>query len=58
MSIDGSTIGFQRKSNSGQLAGRVWRCAHGVLTIRAYDTAFRMRLQAWIDLVRAEWTLE
>jgi hypothetical protein len=49
------SIRFQRKSNSGQLAGRTWRCRHGVLTVRVHDTYLRARLQAWIDLIRGEW---
>jgi hypothetical protein len=53
--IDGSTISLQRKSNSGQLHGRRWRCAHGVLTVRVCDTLLRARLQAWIDRVCADW---
>jgi hypothetical protein len=48
-------IRFQRKSNSGQLKGRQWRCPHGVLTIAVSDTLLRARLQAWMDCIRAEW---
>jgi transposase-like protein len=48
-------IRFQRKSNSGQLTGRTWRSRHGVLNVMVSDSYFRARLQAWIDLVRAEW---
>jgi AcrR family transcriptional regulator len=55
LGIDGSVIRLQRKSNSGQLQGRVWRCDHGVLTVTANDTLLRARLQAWIDCVRADW---
>jgi excisionase family DNA binding protein len=50
-----SEIKFQRKSNSGQLAGRTWRSPHGVLQVRTPDTYLRARLQAWMDSVRAEW---
>jgi transposase-like protein len=46
---------MQRKSNSGQLSGRTWRCAHGVLTIRVGDTLLRARLQAWMDRLRESW---
>jgi hypothetical protein len=53
--VEPSLVRIQRKSNSGQLAGRNWRSAHGVLTVRACDTYFRARLQAWIDSVEAEW---
>jgi hypothetical protein len=53
---DPRSIRVQRKSNSGRLAGRTWRSAHGVLTIRACDTDLRARMEAWMDLVRAGWT--
>ncbi len=48
-------IRLQRKSNSGQLAGRSWRSRHGVLTVYAGDTALRARLQGWIDCLREQW---
>jgi hypothetical protein len=48
-------IRTQRKSNSNQLAGRLWRSRHGVLTVRICDTGFRSSLQAWMDQIRAEW---
>lgn len=55
LSVEPASIRFQRKSNSGQLSGRTWRCQYGVLTVCANDTLFRARLQAWIDLLRASW---
>jgi len=55
LAIDPQSIRLQRKSNSNQLAGRTWRSPYGVLTVRASDTMFRARLQAWIDLLRASW---
>jgi transposase-like protein len=55
LGVEPSDIRFQRKSNSGQLAGRNWRSQYGVLTVLADDTLFRARLQAWIDRVKAEW---
>jgi hypothetical protein len=58
LGIDGATIRFQRKSNSGQLSGRSWRSAHGVLAIRVFDTYLRSRLQAWMDRVRQDWRLD
>lgn len=58
LGIDGGTISFQRKSNSNQLTGRTWRCRHGVMTIRSYDTPLRARLEAWMDRLRSEWTVE
>ena len=48
-------VRLQRKSNSGQLGGRTWRCQYGVLTVTAGDTLLRARLQAWIDCVRRQW---
>lgn len=55
LSIDPETIKFQRKSNSGQLAGRIWRSKYGVLQIRTSDTYLRARIGAWMDAVRNEW---
>jgi predicted DNA-binding transcriptional regulator AlpA len=49
-------IGGGRKSNSGHLAGRVWRSRHGVLTICVSDTLFRSKLEAWMDRLRSSWT--
>jgi hypothetical protein len=48
-------INLQRKSNSNRLSGRSWRSVHGVLTVSMGDTLLRARLQAWIDLVSADW---
>jgi hypothetical protein len=58
LGIDGSTITLLPKSNSGQLNGRRWRCAHGVLSARVSDTQLRARLQAWIDRIRQDWRLD
>ena len=55
LGIDGAKIRMQRKSNSGQLAGRTWRSVHGVLSVGVNDTYCRARLQAWMDRVRGEW---
>ncbi len=52
---DPASIKFQRKSNSGQLSGRLWRSQYGVLQVRTPDTYLRSRLQAWMDCLRAEW---
>jgi hypothetical protein len=48
-------IRLQRKSNSGQLAGRTWRSRYGVLTVTAEDTQLRARLQGWIDCLQDQW---
>jgi transcriptional regulator with XRE-family HTH domain len=58
LGIDGSMIRLHRKSNSGQLTGRIWRSEHGVLTVVANDTLLRARLQAWIDRIRGDWALD
>lgn len=55
LEIEPDSVQFQRKSNSGQLSGRIWRCKYGVLTVRSSDTYFRARLQAWMDLVKDDW---
>ena len=44
-----------RKTNSGRLSGRTWRCRHGVMAIATHDTYFRARLGAWVDLLEREW---
>jgi hypothetical protein len=53
--VDPSEIALQRKSNSNQLRRRTWRSRYGVLTVRACDTLFRSRLQAWMDCLRQSW---
>ena len=58
LEIDPDSIRLQRKSNSRGLAARTWRSRHGVLTVRASDTYFRARLQAWIDCLRKTWVLD
>ena len=55
LDIDPEDVRFERKSNSGQLRTRTWRCRNGVLTARVSDTYLRSRLQAWIDRLRSEW---
>ncbi len=55
LDIDPATIRLQRKSNSNGLSGRTWRSRYGVLTVSCNDTAFRARLQAWMDCLRASW---
>jgi hypothetical protein len=58
LGVAGDEIRMQRKSNSNQLSGRTWRSVHGVISAHANDTAFRARLQAWIDLIHLEWRLD
>lgn len=58
LDIKPSRITLQRKSNSNQLTGRIWRCRHGVLTVTADDTFFRSRLEAWMDCLRAAWAVD
>jgi excisionase family DNA binding protein len=55
LDVEPEKIVLQRKSNSNGLAGRMWRSKYGVLTVIANDTAFRARLEAWIDCLKATW---
>ena len=55
LGTDANAIRYQRKSNSGQLKGRLWRSRHGVLTVRVQDTMLRARLGAWMDCIRGQW---
>lgn len=58
LGIEGTEITLQRKSNSGRMRHRIWRCEHGVLTVTVGDTLLRARLQAWIDRIRNDWGLD
>ena len=58
LGVAAESIRTQRKSNSNQLTGRIWRSRYGVLKIRVGDTSLRCRLQAWMDLLRSEWQLD
>lgn len=53
--VPADRIRLQRKSNSGQLAGRTWRSRYGVLTVSVGDTQLRARLQGWIDCLEEQW---
>jgi hypothetical protein len=55
LGVGPEAIKFQRKSNSNRLTGRNWRSQWGVLTVWAGDTAFRARLEAWMDRLRQTW---
>jgi hypothetical protein len=55
LGVEPERVRFQPKSNSGQLRARIWRCAHGVAAVDAYDTLLRARIQAWIDRTREAW---
>jgi hypothetical protein len=48
-------IRFQRKLNSGRLAGRTWRSRYGVLTVSAGDTLLRARLEGWMHSLQDQW---
>ncbi len=56
LGVSPATIRCQRKSNSGRMSGRVWRCRHGVMAIASHDTYFRSRMAAWVDLIKQDWT--
>lgn len=55
LDVDPADIRMQPKRNSGRLAGRTWRCRHGVIAVGAWDTLLRARLQAWMDCVQEQW---
>jgi hypothetical protein len=55
LDIHPSEVRMQRKTNSGRLGGRTWRCKYGVLSVRTCDTMLRARLQAWMDCVQEQW---
>lgn len=55
LTVEPGSIRLQRKSNSGQLAGRTWRSRYGVMSVTSNDTLFRSRLGAWMDCLRASW---
>ncbi|MGH2974773.1 MAG: hypothetical protein ACRDLL_07900 [Solirubrobacterales bacterium] len=55
LGADIGTIRCQRKSNSNQLTGRIWRSRFGVLTVSANDTRLRMRLEAWMHCLKESW---
>lgn len=55
LGTDPSRIKMFQKSNSGQLAGRTWRCRHGVVAVTSNDTRFRARIQGWIDRMQRSW---
>jgi hypothetical protein len=55
LGVSSGAIRCIRKSNSGRLSGRVWRCRYGVLAIASHDTYFRARLGAWVDAITREW---
>ncbi|HEY7892262.1 MAG TPA: helix-turn-helix domain-containing protein [Solirubrobacteraceae bacterium] len=55
LDIEPEAIRLQRKSNSNQMTGRIWRCKHGVMTTRLDDTLLRARVQAWMDRLKTDW---
>lgn len=55
LGIDPKIIAIKRKSNSSQLSGRQFRSKFGVFSVRANDTYFRSRLEAWMDYVLEDW---
>jgi hypothetical protein len=46
---------IERRLTIDELAERIWRSRHRVLTVRVQDTRLRARLQAWMDRLREEW---
>lgn len=58
LDIAPDSIALQRKSNSNGLQGRQWRSRYGVINARVSDTLLRARMQAWIDRLKAEWSVD
>lgn len=56
LGIEPARVRTFRKTNSGGLRGRQWRCRHGVMRVSVGDTALRARIQAWIDSTMTHWT--
>ena len=44
---------YTRKTN---MTNRVGRLSHGIFCFRYNDTFFRIRIQAWIDCIKKEWS--
>lgn len=55
LGVNRDGINFQRKSNSGKLAGRNWGSKFGVLSVRTSDTYFRSKIDAWIEYIKNSW---
>lgn len=55
LNIKKEQIKIIRKSNSGNLEGRVWSSKHGVFTVGVSDTYLRSKIQALMDVVEEEW---
>jgi hypothetical protein len=55
LGIQAEDVKIIRKSNSGQLSGRNFRSPHGVFTIRANDTYFMSKMEAWMDYLYEKW---
>lgn len=58
LAVEPAAVALTLKTNSGNLRRRSWRCVHGVASVGVYDTLFRARLQAWMDLVKLDWHLD
>ena len=55
LSIEPVAIRCQPEPNSGGLAGRPWRSAHGVRAVAVGETLQPARLGGWMDGLRREW---
>lgn len=55
LKIDKKLIKVWLKKDSGKLKGRNTRSLYGTLTIRKNDTYFRVRVQAWMDILKKDW---
>jgi transcriptional regulator with XRE-family HTH domain len=55
LGVEPDQIRLQKKSNSGRLRGRNWRCKWGVISVGTNDTQLRSRLEGWMQCVQEGW---
>lgn len=55
LKVNDRKIRILYKSNSGKMNRRKWCSVYGVVMIKANDTYFRSKLQAWMDCISKEW---
>lgn len=51
LGIKRGVIKFSKKSNSGKLKGRNWRCTNGVMQVVTSDTLLRSKIGAWMGVL-------
>lgn len=58
LGIKHNEIRFVKKTNSGQMKGRNWRCINGVMTISVGDTYLKSKIDALSDHIMKQWNTE